>query len=93
VAAGLPLPRQQYRVRVKGRNFRLDLAYPEHRVAIELDSWEFHHTRSAFEDDRVRDSLLRLEGWTVYHFTTSMSVEFIVSTIRAAIARSDSGAA
>lgn len=92
VAAGLPLPRQQYRVQVQGRRFRLDLAYPDRLIGIELDGWEFHKTRSAFDDDRVRDDLLRLAGWTIYHFTSTMTDEFIVATIAAALGLSTVGA-
>jgi very-short-patch-repair endonuclease len=86
VAADLPIPRQQYRVQIQGRVFRLDLAYPDRLLGIELDGWEFHHTRSAFDDDRVRDNLLRLAGWTIHHFTSAMPDDFIVSTIAAALA-------
>jgi very-short-patch-repair endonuclease len=85
VVAGLPIPRQQYGVRTQGRSFRLDLAYPEQMIAIELDGWEYHRTRVAFDDDRVRDNLLRLAGWSVHHFTSSMSDDFIVTTIAAAV--------
>ena len=54
VAAGFPPPVQQYRVRIGGRSLRIDLAYPDDRLAIELDGWEHHRTRSAFDDDRAR---------------------------------------
>ena len=39
VGAGLPVPRQQQVVRVGGRRFKLDLAYPDLRVGVELDGW------------------------------------------------------
>jgi very-short-patch-repair endonuclease len=85
VVAGLPIPRQQYRIRLQGRSLRLDLAYPAQLIAIELDGWEFHRTRAAFDDDRMRDNLLRLAGWTVHRFTSSMTDEFILTTIAAAL--------
>jgi very-short-patch-repair endonuclease len=41
--------------------------------AIELrlrsGSWEYHHTRAAFEDDRRTDRRLKAAGWTVLRVT------------------------
>jgi hypothetical protein len=33
-----------------------DVYFPEHGLIVELDGWDFHHTRQAFEDDRERDA-------------------------------------
>lgn len=64
--AGLPRPVGQYRLDVSGYGIvRLDLAYPDYRLAIEYDGRE-HHTR--FSDvlrDRRRRGALESEGWTV----------------------------
>ena len=81
VGAGLPPPVQQCRVRVKGRTFKLDLALPEHKAGFELDSWHIHGTRSAFDDDRVRDNLLRIAGWQIYHFTDRTGASEIIDTV------------
>ena len=54
-AAGLPAPRQQYPIALSGIPSHLDLAYPEARICIELDGFEWHRTRSAFDDDRRRE--------------------------------------
>jgi very-short-patch-repair endonuclease len=44
-----------------------------HRVGlgqiVELDGWETHHTRSAFQDDRERDRRLKVAGYSVTHIT------------------------
>ncbi len=78
VGAGFPPPFQQYRVRIGGRTFVIDLAYPALRLAIELDGWEFHHTRTAFDDDRARANLLVINGWTLVRFTSrSTDLEII----------------
>jgi very-short-patch-repair endonuclease len=42
--------------------FELDVYWPEERFAVELDSFEFHGTREAFEDDRRRQEELKLAG-------------------------------
>jgi very-short-patch-repair endonuclease len=35
---------------------RADVYFPEHGLIAELDGWEFHKDRQAFEDDRERDA-------------------------------------
>jgi very-short-patch-repair endonuclease len=34
----------------------VDALFPEQKVIVELDSWEFHQDRSSFESDRDRDA-------------------------------------
>lgn len=64
--AGLPLPQIQYWVRVGGRpTYRLDLAYPHARVAVEYDGREFHEGDARRAADRRRRKWLRDRGWTV----------------------------
>ena len=47
----------------------VDLAWPEARLAVELDSWSWHSSRVAFERDRARDRALHSLGWVVLRFT------------------------
>jgi very-short-patch-repair endonuclease len=49
--------------------FEVDALWPEQRLVVELDGYWFHHTRSAFERDRVRDSALQLAGYRVVRIT------------------------
>ncbi len=65
----LPLADFHYRVGVGAEKFELDFAYPDRRVDIEIDGWEFHSDRRSFEHDRRRDTMLRTAGWTVLRFT------------------------
>jgi hypothetical protein len=65
IDAGLPDPQLQLVVVLEGREFRLDLAYEKHRVAIEYDGREFHATRSQQLADEARRELLRAHGWIV----------------------------
>jgi hypothetical protein len=80
---GLPTPTQQHWVRFGAHKFRLDLAYPEAKLAIEYDGWDTHRTRSAFDADRRRDRILQLNGWVVLRVTSQTSDAEIVETIRA----------
>jgi very-short-patch-repair endonuclease len=83
--ARLPRPVQQHRVRIGGRAIRLDLAYPECKIAIEYDGWNPHRTRLAFDNDRARHNELEIRGWIVLRFTSRWTRREIVATVRAAI--------
>ena len=87
VGAGLPRPVQQHEIRTNGRTIRIDLAYPQARIAIEFDGWTYHSTRGAFDNDRARANELELLGWTVLRFTTKSSDIAIVQTVRTALVR------
>ena len=71
VEHGLPRPRLEYRVTsAEGALIaQVDLAYPDCRVAIELDSVRFHLNRDAFVRDARRRNRLMLAGWNVLSFT------------------------
>lgn len=70
--AGLPLPTQQYRVVVGGRERVLDYAYPVVKLYLEFDGFAEHGVvRSTFDDDRERDAELALAGWLGLRFTSN----------------------
>lgn len=85
-AGGLPTPVAQHWVRVGGESYRLDLAYPELKVAIEYDGWDTHRSRTSFDSDRRRDRNLQLAGWVVLRITSQTSDTEIVETVRAFLA-------
>jgi predicted transcriptional regulator of viral defense system len=47
----------------------VDAAWPAARLVVELDGWEGHSTRHAFQRDRTRSNDLQTEGWTILRFT------------------------
>ena len=57
-AAGLPAPSMNF----NAHGYELDAYWPEHRFAVELDLFETHGTRAAFERDRLRHEELKLLG-------------------------------
>ncbi len=63
--AGLPQPVAQYRF----GPYKLDLAWPDLKVAVETDGWATHGRRAGFEDDRARDAALLAAGWRVLRVT------------------------
>lgn len=83
VEAGLPVPRQQFPVTVGPRRFKLDLAYPDLRIGVELDGWSTHGGFSAFHADRERDARLASAGWLVTHFSARTPNHEIVAAVTA----------
>ncbi len=66
IDAGLPAPELQWWVEVDGvPTYRLDMAYPRHRVAVEYDGSAFHSSDADRERDRARREHLTALGWTV----------------------------
>jgi hypothetical protein len=64
--ADLPAPTLQHWVVHRGVPlFRLDLAWPRCRVAVEYDGADWHETAEQRSADRRRRSWLRQHGWTV----------------------------
>ena len=57
-AAGLPLPQTN---RLAGGRY-VDCRWPEHQVTVELDSYRYHHTRHAWNQDRRRAREARARG-------------------------------
>ena len=90
-AAGLPVPRMEWRIHDDAGVFvaQVDAAYPNHRIAIELDSVQFHLSREAFELDRWRDAQLGRLGWHVLRVTWTHWADHranVVETVRCLLA-------
>ncbi len=56
--AGLPRPATGF----VEAGHELDVYWPDERFAVELDVFETHGSRQAFEDDRLRQETLKLAG-------------------------------
>ncbi len=66
--AGLPKPYVQYEVPARGRRYRVDVAYPDLRLAIELDG-RYHRDPERARYDESRDAALSHLGWKTLRFT------------------------
>jgi hypothetical protein len=83
VQAGLPRPEVQYRV-MDDDGYpltRVDLAYPDVRLALEYDG-EHHFDRRQGERDRRRDSLLAGCGWETMRLTSNDMGPELPHTVR-----------
>lgn len=67
--AGIKGWRANHRVRVLGRTFFIDVAFPGLKLAVEFDGWAYHGSQAAMESDAERHNHLQLAGWTVLRFT------------------------
>src|SRR5690242_14795061 len=87
VAAGLPEPVQQHELRLPTRRCRIDLAYPGVRLAIEVDGFGPHTTRTAFDRDRARANDLTTAGWSILRFTSASTDRQIRDAVAASLTR------
>jgi hypothetical protein len=55
------LPRPETNTYIEG--IEVDCVWRAQRVVIEVDSWEIHRTRAAFERDREKSRILQAAGW------------------------------
>jgi very-short-patch-repair endonuclease len=61
------LPPHSTNVEVLGKE--VDVLWPAAKLIVELDSWEFHSHRAAFQRDRARDTRLLVAGYRTARVT------------------------
>lgn len=82
------LPRPATNAYVEG--YEWDAVWARARLAVELDGWDAHKTRRAFQHDRTKANALANAGWTVLRFTHDDLVrrpEVVVASVRAQLSR------
>ena len=74
--AGLPEPTMEYSFAAPERKWRWDMAYPDIKLAIEVDggTWSGgrHTSGSGFSKDCEKHNAGVLRGWALLRFTTDM---------------------
>ncbi len=65
---GLPPYRYQHEVRIGRRKYRIDFAFPEVLLAVEVNGYKFHSTPEEVAANEERRNQLILAGWTVLTF-------------------------
>lgn len=86
----LPLPRFNSWILLGAKRYRVDCHWPDIGQIVELDGWQAHSTRSAFQDDRARDRALHAAGYSVVHLTWNQldaEPEAIASDLRRLLLR------
>ena len=84
--AGLPVPVQQFALRIEGRHYELDYAWPERMLFAEYYGLNVHSLPSAVAHDSERLTALVAHGWTPLVFTDATSDRVIEDRVRAALA-------
>jgi len=85
--AGLAPPALQHQVVASGRVLILDLAWPEKRVGVEVDGWEPHRDRSAWDHDHDKANAYLEAGWRVLFVTSNTRPADVVRQLRRLISR------
>ena len=74
-AVKIPEPETQYRF-LPDRRFRADFAWPDRKLLVEVDGGQHvygrHNRAGGYAQDRERDNLAQLAGFTVLRFTGAM---------------------
>ena len=65
----LPQSRFNESIVLGSKRFEVDCHWPGTGQIVELDGWEGHKTRTAFREDRARDRILRVAGYSVTRLT------------------------
>ncbi len=85
--AGVPLPVQQYRVKVGPKHYRPDFAWPDAKIFAEFYGMAFHTSASAVVGDSQRLTALSAAGWLPLVFTHASTDREIVDRVTEALAR------
>ena len=82
---GLPLPVPQFEIRRGGILIaRVDFAYVRERIVIELESYQYHSGRGAFDRGNQRFKELQAAGYLVLPFTSTDTrrPKQVIATVR-----------
>jgi very-short-patch-repair endonuclease len=71
--------------------YKVDFAFPDRKVVIEVDGWAFHSDPEAFAKDRKRQNAIALLGWQVLRFTWLDLTEYPQRVIAEIAAANTSG--
>ncbi len=62
----VPVPQFNFRIRtVGGGSVELDVAWPEHRVGLNVDGYQWHGGRRYWKRDLQREHQITVSGWNV----------------------------
>ena len=79
-ARGLPPPVRQHWI--AAAHARVDLAYPDDRIALELDSFRWHAGNRPFQTDRARGNRIVAAGWQLLRATPEDHTTAVIAAAR-----------
>ena len=84
--AALPQPLANFPLTAPDHELiEVDFYWPTHRLAVELDGWQTHRTRDAFQRDRRRDAALQAIGIRTMRFTWRDEAHTVRARLRAVL--------
>jgi len=89
---GLPEPVRQFATPWDPAEGRLDFAYPDRKVLIEVDGRRWHGRDADFDKDRARDRKAQHAGWQILRFTwheVTRLPDHVAADLRSFLALSD----
>lgn len=81
IDAGLPAPLLQYWVSTPTGRYRLDAAYPDVKLDVEVDGAQ-HDDVDVSAADEIRDATLAALGWTICRIRRNQFVSDLSATLR-----------
>ena len=80
---GLPAPVLQFEIVDRNwRTWRVDFAWPQFRVAVEFDGFDWHSDPDAFRRDRQKRAALHEVGWTMLSIVADDVRRWPIDTVR-----------
>ncbi|GAA1074886.1 type IV toxin-antitoxin system AbiEi family antitoxin domain-containing protein [Tsukamurella spumae] len=70
------------------RGWAIDFAFPEFKVAVEINGWAFHRSRARWQSDQDKANALTIAGWSVLNFSwhhLTDDPEGVITTLAEAI--------
>ncbi len=89
--AGLAPPAFQHQVVVGDRLLVMDFAWPRHRVGVEVDGWDPHRHRSAWDRDHDKINAYLEAGWRVLFVTSNTPERETVRQLQAFLSHNPLG--
>jgi very-short-patch-repair endonuclease len=83
-AAGITGWTGNFWLNVPGGSFRLDVAFPAAKIAVEVDGWAFHRTKDRRDRDMVKANALSAAGWRLLTFSwedVTQRPDYVLATI------------
>lgn len=51
------------------RGWAIDFAFPEFKLAVEINGWAYHRSRARWQSDQDKANALTIAGWSVLNFS------------------------
>lgn len=64
-----------WRSQLPFRGYTIDFAFPEHKLAVEINGWAFHRSHKRWMSDQNKSNALTAAGWSVLNFSWHHLVE------------------